>query len=403
MRRREADSSTRSIALSGRNLSDTYRSESTAAATSAESLISTPWCASYRSFSPRRMAMVSDTEGCPTKTGWKRRSSAASFSMCLRYSSSVVAPTARSSPRASIGFSRLAGVDGALRRAGADDRVQLVDEEDDVAGRVLDLREDGLQPLLELAAVLRAGEQRADVERPHALALETLGDVARDDPLREPLDDRGLADAGLADQNGVVLRAAREDLDHAPDLVVAADDRVELAGLRERGEVAAVLLQCLIRALRILRGHAAGRRAPPAAPRAGRRAGRRRAPATGARRTRTRPRARASPRTPCRARASARPTRAAGPRPRRRPSAGCAGAPPPPRAARRSRSRSGRRASAEAPARGARRSGGRESARGCRARRASSCAPATASCDFNVSLLKSSRAPRVPGCCDDGL
>ena len=46
--------------------------------------------------------------GSPTRTGWKRRSSAASFSMCLRYSSRVVAPTARSSPRASIGFSRLA-------------------------------------------------------------------------------------------------------------------------------------------------------------------------------------------------------------------------------------------------------------------------------------------------------
>ena len=54
------------------------------------------------------MAIVSSTDGSPTITGWKRRSSAASFSMCLRYSSSVVAPTARSSPRASIGFSRLA-------------------------------------------------------------------------------------------------------------------------------------------------------------------------------------------------------------------------------------------------------------------------------------------------------
>src|ERR1700730_15688124 len=39
---------------------------------------------------------------------WKRRSRAASFSICLRYSSSVVAPTQRSSPRASIGLSRLA-------------------------------------------------------------------------------------------------------------------------------------------------------------------------------------------------------------------------------------------------------------------------------------------------------
>ena len=50
--------------------------------------------------------MVSATVGSPTNTGWKRRSSAASFSMCVRYSSSVVAPTARSSPRASIGLRR---------------------------------------------------------------------------------------------------------------------------------------------------------------------------------------------------------------------------------------------------------------------------------------------------------
>ncbi len=52
--------------------------------------------------------MVSVTLGSPTITGWNRRSSAASFSMYWRYSSSVVAPIARSSPRASIGFSRLA-------------------------------------------------------------------------------------------------------------------------------------------------------------------------------------------------------------------------------------------------------------------------------------------------------
>jgi hypothetical protein len=51
--------------------------------------------------------MVSSTVGSLTKTGWNRRASAASFSTCLRYSSSVVAPTQCSSPRASAGFSRL--------------------------------------------------------------------------------------------------------------------------------------------------------------------------------------------------------------------------------------------------------------------------------------------------------
>ena len=49
--------------------------------------------------------MVSSTLGSLTMTGWKRRSRAASFSMYLRYSSSVVAPMVRSSPRASCGLS----------------------------------------------------------------------------------------------------------------------------------------------------------------------------------------------------------------------------------------------------------------------------------------------------------
>src|SRR5437899_1385898 len=51
--------------------------------------------------------MVSSTDGSPTTIGWNRRSSAGSFSTCLRYSSRVVAPMARSSPRASRGFSML--------------------------------------------------------------------------------------------------------------------------------------------------------------------------------------------------------------------------------------------------------------------------------------------------------
>ncbi len=78
---------------------------------------------------------MSSTLGWSTMIGWKRRSSAASFSMCLRYSSSVVAPMQCSSPRASIGFSRLRGVHRALGGAGADDGVQLVDEQDDLARR----------------------------------------------------------------------------------------------------------------------------------------------------------------------------------------------------------------------------------------------------------------------------
>src|SRR5262249_35814378 len=145
------------------------------------------------------------------------------------------------------------GVDGALGRTRPDDRVQLVDEDDELALGAPDLLEDGLEALLELAPVLRARGQGADVERPAPLARAALGDVAGDDSLGEPLDDRGLADTGIPDQDRVVLGAAGEHLDHAPDLVVAADDRVELAGLGELRQVAPELLERLIARLRILR------------------------------------------------------------------------------------------------------------------------------------------------------
>ena len=199
---------------------------------------------------------MSATDGSPTSTGWKRRSSAASFSMCLRYSSSVVAPTARSSPRASIGLSMLAA-STAPSAAPAPTIVCSSSMKRTISpADVGDLGEDGLQPLLELAAVLGAREERADVERPDALALQALRHVAGDDALGEALGDRGLADARVADEDGVVLRAAREHLDDAADLLVAPDHRVELARLGELGEVAAELLQRLVGALGVVRGHA---------------------------------------------------------------------------------------------------------------------------------------------------
>mmetsp|Transcript_34022 Transcript_34022/g.104083 ORF Transcript_34022/g.104083 Transcript_34022/m.104083 type:complete len:228 (+) Transcript_34022:1439-2122(+) len=63
----------------------------------------TPWWAWYFSLMPRRMVSDSAGVGSATITGWKRRASAASFSIA-RYSLSVVAPTTAISPRASCGL-----------------------------------------------------------------------------------------------------------------------------------------------------------------------------------------------------------------------------------------------------------------------------------------------------------
>ena len=134
----------------------------------------------------------------------------------------------------------------AVGLAGADQRVHLVDEQDDGPAGRRDLRQYCLQPLLELAAIFRAGNQRAHVERHQLLVLERLRHVAIDDTLRQALDDRRLADARLADQHRIVLGAPRQHLNGAADLVVAADDRIKLAGAGVRRQVARVLLQRIV-------------------------------------------------------------------------------------------------------------------------------------------------------------
>ena len=109
-----------------------------------------------------------------------------------------------------------------------------------------DLLQHGLQPLLELAAVFRARDQRAEIERQQLLVLEAFRHVAVEDPQRQTFDDRGLADAGLADQHRIVLGAAGQHLDGAADFLVAPDHGVELAVARRLGQVAGIFLQRVI-------------------------------------------------------------------------------------------------------------------------------------------------------------
>ena len=100
------------------------------------------------------------------------------------------------------------------------------------------------------------GDQRAHVERDDLLVLQALGHVAADDALGQAFDDGRLADARLADQHRIVLGAPRQHLDHAPDLFVAPDHRIELALRRQLGQIAAVFFERFVGRLGILRGHA---------------------------------------------------------------------------------------------------------------------------------------------------
>ncbi len=138
----------------------------------------------------------------------------------------------------------------------ADDRMQFVQEEHDRALRTCDVLENRFEALFELTTILGTGDQRAHVERNDALVFQTFGDVAAHDALREAFDDCGLADAGVADEHGIVFGAAREHLDDAANFVVASDHRIEFSAFGFEREIAPVPFERFVRAFGILAGHA---------------------------------------------------------------------------------------------------------------------------------------------------
>ena len=106
------------------------------------------------------------------------------------------------------GLEDVGGVDGALGGAGADERVQLVDEQDarcpwSVISSMTFLRRSSNSPRYLVPAT---SEPMSRVST--RLSCRISGTSPCDDALGQALDDGGLADAGLADQDRVVLRAA---------------------------------------------------------------------------------------------------------------------------------------------------------------------------------------------------
>ena len=153
-------------------------------------------------------------------------------------------PHAAQRPRLQRRLQQVRGVHRpAARRPRADDRMDLVDEQDGVR-MVLELLHHRLQPLLEVAAIPRAREQRPHVEREDRGLGQHRRRLAVDDLARQPLGDGRLADAGIADQQGVVLPPPAEDLDTPLDLEITADQRIHVPPACLLIQVDAVLLQC---------------------------------------------------------------------------------------------------------------------------------------------------------------
>jgi hypothetical protein len=126
--------------------------------------------------------------------------------------------------------------------ARADHGVHLVDEEDGPRP-LLERVQDGLEALLEVAAITRPREQRPRVEGEDFRSLQDLGGVLLQQAQRQPFHERGLAHSGIAHEDGVVLAPPGQDLQRALQLGHTADEGVELSQAAALGEVHAVRTQ----------------------------------------------------------------------------------------------------------------------------------------------------------------
>ncbi len=124
--------------------------------------------------------------------------------------------------------------------------MHLVNEQDNAPFRLLNFIQHGLQAFLEFTAELCPRNQCAHVERKQAFAFQAFWYVAINNAQRESFGDCRFTHTGLTNQDRVVLRPARQDLDRTADFFVAPDNRVELAFPRILGQVAGVFFQGFI-------------------------------------------------------------------------------------------------------------------------------------------------------------
>ena len=145
---------------------------------------------------------------------------------------------------------------GALRGAGAEDRVNFVDEDDGVVALLHGFHE-CLEACLEVASILGSREHRADVERVDLDTLQIVGNGLGHDLLRQALCNRGFPDAALTDQDRIVLASPRQDVDDALDLIGPAHEWIQLLGRSALGQIAGEGRQRILDLLLVLAAEAA--------------------------------------------------------------------------------------------------------------------------------------------------
>src|SRR6266446_3054801 len=90
-----------------------------------------------------------------------------------------------------------------------------------------------------IVSIFFPGYHEREIERDDPFIAQQFRHLASRDFLSQPFDDRGLSNSCFTEQHWVVFGASAEDLNHAFDLVLATDHRIQLAVLRQFSQITA--------------------------------------------------------------------------------------------------------------------------------------------------------------------
>jgi hypothetical protein len=114
------------------------------------------------------------------------------------------------------------------------------------ARHILELLDHLLEAFLEITAIAGAGQQRRPCRAKDHRIGEHFRHVAIDDALGQALGDGRLADAGIADESGLFLDRRQRTWMVRLTSSIAADQRIDLAGLGLLVEIDAVSCQRIL-------------------------------------------------------------------------------------------------------------------------------------------------------------
>src|ERR1700675_2845849 len=115
--------------------------------------------------------------------------------------------------------------------------MQLVNKDDGIL-RLHQFLQDGLEALFELTTILSSSNDQGKIEREYSLVREKRRNLAVGNSLRQTFDNGRLAYPRLADQYRIVFGSPAQNLDHALQLAVTADQGIELSIHRRLRKIA---------------------------------------------------------------------------------------------------------------------------------------------------------------------